>query len=327
MDRIGLVTGDREYSRGGRGRCRQVYSSDARCGNAPARSGAHDPNAHPFPPVSSRPTTSRTLGPSARYVNETRRPIPTRYCAPVGNGPSGDRPARGTSLGRTVAEGLRARIVAGEFPPGARLPSETQLAASYNVSRVTIRTAIKLLESQGLVDPRHGLGTFVNDFGGGIRTGLQELRSITDTIAEMGMRPSMERHRMEIRAATEIEADRLALPAKALVVAIERAVLADADIVAYSYDAVPRDVVGGVEDLGNESVFAALREAGHDPVRALAEVHAVVSNDVAWGSQRPSSGLYLLLDQVHFDRSGQRLMYSRTYFVEGRFQFMILRTR
>jgi GntR family transcriptional regulator len=34
-----------------------------------------------------------------------------------------------------------------------------------------------------------------------------------------------------------------------------------------------------------------------------------------------------LLDQVHYDRSGDPVAYSKTYFVEGRFQFVILRTR
>ena len=68
------------------------------------------------------------------------------------------------------------------------------LAASYRVSRVTIRTAAKALESQGLVDIRHGSGMFVVDFGGQIRSGVQELRSITGTIAEMGLEPGVEYH-------------------------------------------------------------------------------------------------------------------------------------
>jgi GntR family transcriptional regulator len=237
---------------------------------------------------------------------------------------NGDR-----NLGRALAETLRARIVAGEFPPGTRLPSETRLAAEYDVSRVTVRTAIKLLESQGFVDVRHGSGTFVNDFGDGIRSGLQELRSITETIREMGFEPGMERHSYAVRPATDHESSRLALDAGADVIAIERAVLADGQAVAFSYDAVPRSALPDVDvaDLGQQSVFDAMRQMGKDPARALAEVHAVVSDDVGWGPQRPDPGLYLLLDQVHFDRSGERLMYSRTYFVEGRFQFVILRTR
>jgi GntR family transcriptional regulator len=238
-----------------------------------------------------------------------------------------DLRAREKNLGRAITESLRARIVSGEFTPGSRLPSETQLAAYYDVSRVTVRTAVKLLQSQGLVDVIHGSGTYVNDFGGGIRTGLQELRSITQTIREMGFNPTMERHKLEVRQPTQHEAMKLALDDKEMVVAIERAIFADDEAVAYSYDAVPRSFVTSPDELGSESVFAALRLMGKDPTRALAEVHAVVSDDVAWGPQRPVPGIFLLLDQIHFGQSDERLMYSRTYFVEGRFQFVILRTR
>ena len=43
----------------------------------------------------------------------------------------------------------------------------------------------------------------------GIRAGLQELRSITETIREMGFEPTMERRALELRPATEHEAERL----------------------------------------------------------------------------------------------------------------------
>jgi GntR family transcriptional regulator len=79
--------------------------------------------------------------------------------------------------------------------------------------------------------------------------------------------------------------------------------------------------------VATDSMFADLESMGILPVRALAEVHAVSSKDVGWGRGRPASGLYLLLDQVHFDQRGRAVVYSKTYFVEGRFEFAIIRTR
>jgi len=232
-------------------------------------------------------------------------------------------------LGRQLATQLRVRIMDREFAPGTRLPSETAISADYGVSRVTVRTAVKLLESQGLVDVRHGSGTYVCDLGRGIRAGLQELRSITETIREMGFTPSMDRHKVERRPATGDEAARLEILAGDPVIALERAIYADEEAVAFSYDVVP---IAGLPShiangLGEGSVFAAFEVAGIVPVRAIAELHAVSSTDVAWGPQRPESGLFLLLDQIHVDRQGTPIMYSKTYFVEGRFQFIIIRTR
>jgi GntR family transcriptional regulator len=235
----------------------------------------------------------------------------------------------GSNLGRELAERLRARIIDAEFPPGSRLPSETAISEAYGVSRVTVRTAVKLLESQGLVNVRHGSGTYVADFGGQVRTGLQELRSITETIREMGLVPRMERYRMEQRPATAEEATKLDIEPDSEVISIQRAILGDEIVMAYSYDVSPSHLIppSHVGELGVGSLFGVLDQLDLQPTRALAELHAVTSNDVAWGPSQPESGLYLLLDQVHQDRRGTAVAYSKTYFVEGRFQFMLLRTR
>ena len=233
------------------------------------------------------------------------------------------------SLAQQVSERIRGQIVQGEHAPGARLPSEAELGAQYGVSRVTIRTATKMLESQGLVDIRHGSGIYVSDFGGQIRTGLQELRSISDTIKELGFTPRTERHSLTYRKPNADEAAKLALLPTDLIAEVERAIYADNEIVAYSYDYISTAAIGDSmrPDFGVGSIFATLDELGTVPVRSLAEIHAVSSKDVGWGSSRPATHLYLLLDQVHFDRAGSPLFYSKTYLVEGRFQFVILRTR
>jgi DNA-binding GntR family transcriptional regulator len=62
-----------------------------------------------------------------------------------------------------VAGDLRSDIRSGSLAPGARLPSENELAGQYGVSRVTIRHAIKTLSEEGLVEAVHGRGTFVTD--------------------------------------------------------------------------------------------------------------------------------------------------------------------
>ncbi len=53
------------------------------------------------------------------------------------------------------------RIGAGEFRPGDPLPSERQLAADYEVSRITVIQALKALEREGVIERRQGQGTFV----------------------------------------------------------------------------------------------------------------------------------------------------------------------
>lgn len=244
-------------------------------------------------------------------------------CPPV------DRSLRASgTLSQQLSDNLRERIGRGEFAPLERLPSETALAAEYSVSRVTVRAALSTLQSQGLIDIRHGSGSFVARFGDEMRVGLQELRSISDTIRRMGATPSMQRRSLTRRRGSAAEQTTLGLGPGEAVLALERAVLADGQPVAFSYDVLPARLFSleRGERLGERSTFEDLAASGIDVVRASAELHAVVSADIGWGPGRPRNGLYLLLDQLHMDRHSMPVMHSRTYFVEGRFRFSVLRT-
>jgi GntR family transcriptional regulator, transcriptional repressor for pyruvate dehydrogenase complex len=56
---------------------------------------------------------------------------------------------------------LEATIRSGSLPPGERLPAERQLAKEYQVSRNTVREAIKALAEKGVLVSRRGAGTYV----------------------------------------------------------------------------------------------------------------------------------------------------------------------
>jgi len=60
-----------------------------------------------------------------------------------------------------VAERLAADIRSGSLAPGERLPSERDLARTFEVSRASVREAIASLQVQGVVETRKGAGTFV----------------------------------------------------------------------------------------------------------------------------------------------------------------------
>lgn len=232
------------------------------------------------------------------------------------------------SLGDQVRDHLRKRILGHEWKAGARIPGEFELAAQYKVARVTIRTALRSLETQGLIDIRHGSGAYIADFGDSVRAGLQELRSITQTIREMGHKPGMLTRLSEIRNPNLREANDLQISDDNEVLHIERAITADGEVVAFSYDTfniaeIPKSVI---KKITTGSVFAALASIQKHPVRSRAEIHAISSKEIGWGRSRPKNELYLQLRQVHYLRDGKPIFTGDTYFVEGKFQFIIHRT-
>jgi GntR family transcriptional repressor for pyruvate dehydrogenase complex len=68
------------------------------------------------------------------------------------------------SLRTQVYATLKEKLVRGAWREGEKLPSEHELCAGFGVSRVTVRAALQQLEILGLVETRHGGGTFVKEF-------------------------------------------------------------------------------------------------------------------------------------------------------------------
>src|SRR5262249_32649426 len=100
-------------------------------------------------------------------------------------------PVRAPLVSQTAAA-IRARIEAGRWQSGEQLPSEPQLANELGISRGTLRESVRLLISDGLLDRRHGVGTFVARVPPPtIDRGIDELFGAGDAIAQMGYLPSV----------------------------------------------------------------------------------------------------------------------------------------
>ncbi|UFU06377.1 FadR/GntR family transcriptional regulator [Ruania halotolerans] len=63
----------------------------------------------------------------------------------------------------TALDGLRTLIAAEDLQPRDRLPSESELCERFGVSRGSLREAIRMLAALGVLDTRHGSGTYVGD--------------------------------------------------------------------------------------------------------------------------------------------------------------------
>ncbi len=83
-----------------------------------------------------------------------------------------------------IADDLRERLHAGEFPHG-RLPSESELTATYGASRVTVRKALEALRTEGLIAAQQGLGWFAS--GHPLRQRLGRLGTIEAQLEQSGV--------------------------------------------------------------------------------------------------------------------------------------------
>ena len=85
---------------------------------------------------------------------------------------------------RRIEAALRREILAGDLPPGARLPTERQIAERFAANRMTARRALAALQQEGLIRIRQGDGTFVTgdvvDYRLGERVRFTEILAASD---------------------------------------------------------------------------------------------------------------------------------------------------
>jgi GntR family transcriptional repressor for pyruvate dehydrogenase complex len=119
-----------------------------------------------------------------------------------------------------IIDELRMQIATGRYPRGSRLPTERELAARFGVSAPTIREALRALSSMGLVEVRHGSGSYVTSSSQGIVNGslgmLVQLEGVS-VLDLVGLLRVLNRYAAElaIEHATEADIDRVRIAAEA----------------------------------------------------------------------------------------------------------------
>lgn len=114
---------------------------------------------------------------------------------PTGN-PSVDTPRRprARGLAHGLVEDFNRKILAQSLRPGDRLPTEAEIVQAYGVSRTVVREAISRLQAGGLVETRHGIGTFVlpQRPSSMFRLDPSEFATSVDVVAVLELRISLE---------------------------------------------------------------------------------------------------------------------------------------
>jgi len=101
---------------------------------------------------------------------------------------------RPRSLALELVEALGDRIRDGRLAAGDKLPTEAAFMAEFGVSRTVVREAISKLQASGLVQTRHGIGTFVVGLGDAapFKLAPEQFATLRDVIAVLELRIGIE---------------------------------------------------------------------------------------------------------------------------------------
>ena len=163
---------------------------------------------------------------------------------------AGLEPIKRTRIPDEIANRLRAMIVGGSFTKEEPLPSERALAKRLHVSRSSVRDAIRRLEVIGLLETRHGQGTYLHEL------------SVDNIVTPMASVLTFNRARqgdlMDARRAFEPAVARMAAT---------RATDEELDAIDRILEEQRRKVKASEPTIGEDTAFhAALAQATHNPV-------------------------------------------------------------
>ena len=231
----------------------------------------------------------------------------------------------------SVAQRLHDQLlqIIAETPPGDRLPSEPYLAQQLQVSRATLREAMRAFETQGIIRRKQGSGTYVNQPPQVLDSGLEVLESIETMAQRSGLSVDFGALNLEKRTPDSDECLSLSTVPDSEVLCISRVILAEGRPVAYLVDTLPAGLISP-DDLQADfrgSILDLLLQRGQPPLLASrTEISAVPASPRvarALGIQRGDVLLCFLAEL--FTTNSKVIDRSQSYFLPGYFRFHVVR--
>ncbi len=223
-----------------------------------------------------------------------------------------------------IAERLLEQIHAGELAPGARLLPERIMAEQLGVNRMTLRHALAVLESQGVLIRRRGAGTYVAEPK--IERHAATLVSFTTSMKQRGLNPGARVLSLECRLADPSLARELGVPPGSRVYAVRRLRLLNSEPVLLESFALPAARFPRFErhNLGKRSVYEILnKEYGVQVVRARQSLEPVVASAYEAKLLGIPKGAPLMLEQrIGFDQTGRPVEAGHDLYRGDRFRFI-----
>jgi len=246
-------------------------------------------------------------------------------------------PEINTIAERLVAK-LRQMVFEGILEPGARLPNEPEFAARLNVSRSTLRTALQILEREGFIIRRRGIGTFVVQEPLKINN-LNLNWGVTKVIESIGAVPGTIEMFATYRPASQHVAKRLNIEEGSPLVTIERVRTANDRRVVYMIDHIPCTLLKTPnaeikpEDIEkylaeNKSMYLFLRkQLSLDIHHAIAWISPLSADKLVSDKlQVPLGSGILYIEQVDYSPSGEPCALADEYHVANAFTFTVYRS-
>jgi GntR family transcriptional regulator len=223
-----------------------------------------------------------------------------------------------------IAEGLVSQIESGELSPGDRLPPERDLSEKLGVNRMTLRRSLRVLESQGLVVRKHGVGTFIGEPK--IDRQMDVVFRFTRGMQRRGLTPGAKIISLERVAVDRSVSRDLEVQASTPAYKILRLRSINQEPVMLESYIIPADRYPGLDtcDLENRSIYEVMEsEYGVRIARARQSFEPIVASQFEAELLQVWVGAPLMLEKrISYDHEGLPVEYGRDRYRGDRFRFV-----
>ena len=219
----------------------------------------------------------------------------------------------------------------GAYANCSHLPRESELAKVMGISRTQLRDILAVLECEGFITRRHGVGTLINRHVLQLPVRIDMEQEFMDMIYAGGFTPSVAFVTSEESPATAEEAKKLNLPEGTKLMRVNKLCTANKNPAIYCEDMFDASLLAAPASEQNlrAPVFQLLQEKCRlNCFMDVAKLLPVVADEHMAEILKMAPGTPLLyIEEVDYDVDGNPILYSRQYFVSGYFDYNILRKR
>ena len=226
---------------------------------------------------------------------------------------------------RSIAAELARRIATHELAPGSLLPSESELASEFDVTRMTVRQALAGLAAQGIIERRHGRGTLVVPIK--LQRETRRPVGLGEELAARGLKPGS--HVLDFTEVRPTPQDRAVLwvGPRGTVFRLRRLRYADGILIGVQETLIPAKHAGGLgaDSFEDDSLMRVLRER-HGLIASYAdlEIEAVAADtDVAAALDVDPGTPLLRCTSVTYLEGGRPLERTIGWFLGSRYSYHI----
>lgn len=223
-----------------------------------------------------------------------------------------------------IHDQLKNEIEKGVWKIGDRLPSERELAAKFNVSRMTLRQAIKNLADEGILERKIGSGTYVASEK--VQEKMSGATSFTEIMKSQNRIPSSKTVSYFLTSPSSSEMEKLSLDKDETILRMERIRYADNVPICFEVASIPHKLIEGYNKAEiTDSFYHTLEQKGEKKIgHANQTISAMLASEqIADYLEIKRGEAVLRVRQVSYFDDGTPFEYVRTQYVGNRFEFYL----